>query len=528
MVEAEAHVTRQDEAPAPATLDGNVTAPDHSKHRRTTVDCAVDRAVSLIARRPCCVAWCSMGISFVCLAIFAVGMIVGFMPARIDFSPDSMRVTNDEVADRAPALSAALQRTSRFSPSRLLTERLTEASPPPDPPAPPSPSAPPMPMQPPPPATDEEYTTHYSFEELSYLSVYFQLKGADGPADGLLDAAVLRRMKSLQDAMFRLPQLHALCRRDGHLGKPNGTRPEANCSEPWGMLRLLYSDLEHVERYQDFSIPVPAPLLPNVSAALPVAVAASLVGSRVSTSALSAQMSFSAVGAPASVTKVLGRTGVTCATFGVASGALRATDCGPVTDCCGCGDDANSPDSSCVSLPLCELSSDQGRLEYRGESTIDDDEAPLSGSDVASALAAEMSCKDTAVRTSFGWSTPLSYREGNTTQLTMLRSHMQLGSYRREHQAFDEYQEVVESNWATLAPLMTTKVIPLIHSFNEDERNVALGLSASAWSRTDIMVSFEIISHMLSSAVWAGAGYVTSAVCTRSARRPSCPTPASP
>ena len=515
MVETEAHVTSKDDAPAPTTFD--VAPADHSKHRRSAVDRAVDRAVSLIARRPCCVAWCSMGISFVCLAIFAVGMIVGFIPARIDFSPDSMRVTNDEVADRSPALSAALQRTSRFSPSRLITERVTESSPPPDPPSPPMPSAPPVPMQPPPPADEVEYTTHYSFEELSYLAVYFQLKGADGPADGLLDAAVLRRMKSLQDALFTLPHLHALCRRDGHLGTPNGTRPEANCTEPYGMLRLLYSDLEHVERYQDISILVPAPLLPNVSIALPAAVAASLVGTRVSTSALSAQMSLnqmslSDVGAPASVSQLLGRTGVTCATFVVASGALRATDCGPVTDCCGCGDDADAPDSSCVSAPLCKLSSDQGRLEYRGGPAIDDDEAPLSGSDVASTLSAEMSCEDTAVRRSVGWSTPKAYREGNTTKLTMLRSHMQLGSYRRQHQTFDEYQEVVEANWATLAPLMTTKVVPLVASFNEDERNIALGLSASAWSRTDIMVSFEIISHMLSSAVWAGAGYVTSAV----------------
>ena len=186
MVDTEAHVTSKDDAPAPTTFD--VAPADHSKHRRSAVDRAVDRAVSLIARRPCCVAWCSMGISFVCLAIFAVGMIVGFMPARIDFSPDSMRVTNDEVADRSPALSAALQRTSRFSPSRLITERVTESSPPPDPPSPPMPSAPPVPMQPPPPADEVEYTTHYSFEELSYLAVYFQLKGADGPADGLLDA----------------------------------------------------------------------------------------------------------------------------------------------------------------------------------------------------------------------------------------------------------------------------------------------------------------------------------------------------
>ena len=481
------------------------------------------RIVSLISRRPCCVGCTSIGIVLACVGVFGLGIIVGYMPARIDFSPDSFTVTGDAVADRHRAFQAARQRSSSLSPMRL-GEALSY-SPPSRPPSPPSaplpPQAPPAPQAPPdPPASPRDEPgpgeTWFEFEELAYLNLYVKLDEASPLTDGLFDAAVVPRIKSLQDRLFQLPQLSLLCRGDSRIGPINGTRPSGNCTMPHGVVRLLYAAQSTTARFNDLSIPLPSYFVTALSTAVPPAVAASRIGGatgRVNSSALlerltTAGYSLSAMGAPTTVTQLLARPTLTCATFGLVGSALSATDCGPVAECCACGEEAAA--SGCANLPLCQTSDDGTELEYRnawGES-IEASEAPLSGAAVAAEVASEIQCTGSSLRDGLGWATTLDYRNGTTSRLTQLRTWMQLGTYRAEGQDWASYYETVTANWDTLSPLINTEIVPLVKAFNDDPANVALGLSAAAWSRSDLMVTYEIISHMISSSVWAALGTV--------------------
>ena len=98
------------------------------------------------------------------------------------------------------------------------------------------------------------------------------------------------------------------------------------------------------------------------------------------------------------------------------------------------------------------------------------------------------------------------YRNGTTARLSQLRSYMRLGSYRAQGQDWETFYETSSANWNTLSPLLNTQIVPMVQQFNADPANIALGLSAAAWSRSDLMVTYEIVSHMISSSTWAGLG----------------------
>lgn len=363
-----------------------------------------------------------MGITLMCVAIFGVGIIVGYMPANIDFSPDSFTVTGDEVADRHRAVDAAEQRSTSLSPMRL-SQQLSE-SPPPSPPSAPSPFAPPTPQLPSPPFVPGGYgpgegETLYNFEEQTYLSLYLKLDESSELVDGLFDVAAATRIKALQDSLFKLPQLASLCEVDSEFGPINGTRPNGNCTMPHGVVRLMYSDQSTMARFQGLNAPIPPLIVPSVSAALPLALAASRIGGasgRLNTSNVlrhlrAVGITLGGMGVPASMIERLEQPSFTCGTFGLVGNGLSATDCGPVADCCACGDDSAS--SGCARLPLCRTSTDSTALEYRmpfGNNEIDSSEAPLTGAAIAAEVATEISCEGSALREAIGWATPLAYR----------------------------------------------------------------------------------------------------------------------
>ena len=262
-----------------------------------------------------------MGLALGCVGLFGIGILVGAMPLAIDFSPDSFTVTGDEVADRYRAIRAARRRSSQLSPLRL--EQVLVSSPPP-PPLPPTPTA----------AADGATTT-FEFEQLTFLQLYVTIDEALAPPAGLLDDEILPRIKALQDSLFRLPQLGRLCKRGGSTGPMDGTAPDGDCSEPHGLLSLLYAEQAALDRYTDVQVPLPVSQLSALTTAAAVAISRSRLGpppgtGRVNTSNFLVELAqlgvdLATLEAPPGVLGLLNQPTLSCHDMAVEAGSARGS-----------------------------------------------------------------------------------------------------------------------------------------------------------------------------------------------------------
>ena len=459
--------------------------------------------VRQVVRRPCLVMLCSMGPALGLTGTLGAGVIMGFLNVQIDISEGSFTVVGDEVADRHRSYAAAQSETSVYTPAHnFFVAEPPSAPPPPNPPWPPqSPSLPPTP--------GADYI-RYDWEPFR-PGIMLHFEATDG--GDLMTADRLSKIRAFQDEVKAIGE--PLCkRRDAVSGARNRFgprelgRPEGICEGFFGPTELLYAPRKTRDRFTTLSIPIPSIYTSTLSSQLPAAnTAATRADGRLNATELLTQLGLSTSALPSDYSSHLDRLGdgFSCAVGAtLVANQLVLSNCGPVIECCGCGcsvDDVERP-------PLCEAASDGSYVTYSDAWSVATNASTALTSPTLSLMPhvrTEVSCspRDESELQFGSWWFDESYRNGSEANVVRFRTQMALGIYiNAQTSTAEERTSTWRSTYNEYSNMLTGRIIPLIKSWNREQTDMRVAV----WGHGRVLVTYEIISHLIGSMMWAAPG----------------------
>ena len=485
------------------------------------------RIVRCITTRPCCMCLLSMGTALCLLAIFALGIIFGFIEFGVDYSSGQLQIENDHVADRYRAAFAALEQSSRVGGAELLMQ--LEPLPPTLPPAAPLPPLDPSPAAPPqsPPPTEGRYR----FQRIGRMQLFFERviaaerEGPGGAPRSLFDGEIPLHMAALQDTLLHAPGMSELCNRASRLGSLDSSRPDGNCTGFLGVLSAMRTPRATRSRHVDVTFPRlidPAsssdPSVAAIASATALASAAlssatSALGT-INVSALLFSLSLSASSLSADLRYLADATceGGEVESAGQSDVHLSLRGCGPLPGCCEC-----SGSTGCFDLPLCVTT--DAAVTYTefdpDRFVIDTPLTPAAQLDRSSFLASARALEGTLnteltcggwnpLKGAIGWLTTIGYRN-SSEPLVRFSEHIEYGGWRLEGESWSEYRPrhlAAQAAWSTL---LQTHISPAIKAFN-DEHGADVKAATWCFDQRGSSLSSELVSGLTDAALWSLGG----------------------
>ncbi|KAL1520623.1 hypothetical protein AB1Y20_022197 [Prymnesium parvum] len=452
-----------------------------------------------IARRPCAVVCAVFGACLLVSLLFAAAWLSGRLELKIDTSPESFVIREDEVADRQASWDAAREHSSTVGPASRAV-RASRA-------------------EPPPPPSD-------GFVQYPILTIYYS---AEEHAEILTPAAV-RRMRALERRIAARLEAHGLCRQQADA-------PHAPCEGFYSVASLLHAPEREVPRYVDFDLSADElqslrPLLSSfgIDAASLEDVAPSMASAKEALSLLSAggglplRLALANHSQLASLLPLIGPLGdgaapllldalrhARCATLTHSPRGVHALRCGPLLHCCATCDRwdvalASATRCPTLSLPLCSAPPNGTRLSFRD---LRAPPAPPDGAALAAGVRRVASGCGGGALGPVSFCFPLSYgAAGGVTR--RVRAFVPAGTYERRFAAAaargearaGSYEEFVKQR--DYEEFIQQEVMPMVLSFNEEE--AAAGseprMAAAAYDyRGRAIVTWEIYTG-LTNAAW--------------------------